>query len=224
MHGTTIQCTGHDPVTWQHTSTRLHTIPSHKADIITVCATRTSNLATYSRFTRLSRFSSTVIWLSYSSSSLSVTRVSRFSIFLIRFQRQYSRSTLVSGSKFSNRPIFWWFMSNSCFTRRHTAELLQFYLLLSLSNILTLSGPTFHMLEQPFLFLWCLISPYGPYGLYRASVPVERCTLPYLYLYLFFSELSCTICTLILNCRRITIIYTGGPGDGNGFPPPRRIP
>jgi len=26
-----------------------------------------------------------------------------------------------------------------------------------------------------------LYSPYGPYGLYRASVPVQRCTLPYLY-------------------------------------------
>jgi len=25
-----------------------------------------------------------------------------------------------------------------------------------------------------------LYSPYGPYGLYRASVPVQRCTLPYL--------------------------------------------
>ena len=25
-----------------------------------------------------------------------------------------------------------------------------------------------------------LYSPYGPYGLYRASVPVQRCTLPYI--------------------------------------------
>ena len=25
-----------------------------------------------------------------------------------------------------------------------------------------------------------LYSPYGPYGLYRASVPVQRCTLPFL--------------------------------------------
>jgi len=25
-----------------------------------------------------------------------------------------------------------------------------------------------------------LYSPYGPYGLYGASVPVQRCTLPYL--------------------------------------------
>jgi len=24
-----------------------------------------------------------------------------------------------------------------------------------------------------------LYSPYGPYGLYRASVPVQGCTLPY---------------------------------------------
>ena len=29
-----------------------------------------------------------------------------------------------------------------------------------------------------------LYSPYGPYGLYRASVPVQGCTLPYFYLYL----------------------------------------
>jgi hypothetical protein len=28
-----------------------------------------------------------------------------------------------------------------------------------------------------------LYSPYGPYGLYRASVPVQVCTLFYLYLY-----------------------------------------
>ena len=26
-----------------------------------------------------------------------------------------------------------------------------------------------------------LYSPYGPYGLYRAAVPVQGCTLPYLY-------------------------------------------
>ena len=30
-----------------------------------------------------------------------------------------------------------------------------------------------------YLYLY-LYSPYGPYGLYRASVPVEGCTLPYL--------------------------------------------
>ena len=28
-----------------------------------------------------------------------------------------------------------------------------------------------------------LYSPYGPYGLYRASVPVQGCTLPYLFLH-----------------------------------------
>ena len=28
-----------------------------------------------------------------------------------------------------------------------------------------------------------LYSPYEPYGLYRASVPVQGCTLPYLYVY-----------------------------------------
>jgi len=28
-----------------------------------------------------------------------------------------------------------------------------------------------------------LYSPYGPYGLYRASVPVQGCNLPYLYSY-----------------------------------------
>ena len=31
-----------------------------------------------------------------------------------------------------------------------------------------------------YLYLY-LYSPYGPYGLYRASQPVQRCSLPYLY-------------------------------------------
>jgi len=30
------------------------------------------------------------------------------------------------------------------------------------------------------------LSPYAPYGLYRASVPVQRCTLPYLFNTFFF--------------------------------------
>ena len=29
-----------------------------------------------------------------------------------------------------------------------------------------------------------LYSPYGQYGLYRASVPVQECSLPYLYKYI----------------------------------------
>ena len=33
-------------------------------------------------------------------------------------------------------------------------------------------------------------SPYGPYGLYRASVPVQGCTLPYLLLSLFLGQTS----------------------------------
>jgi len=33
-----------------------------------------------------------------------------------------------------------------------------------------------------------LYSPYGPYGVYRASVPVQGCTLPYLTLPLHFPE------------------------------------
>ena len=33
-----------------------------------------------------------------------------------------------------------------------------------------------------YLYLY-LYSPYGPYGLYRASVPVQRCTLPLLCLF-----------------------------------------
>jgi len=34
-----------------------------------------------------------------------------------------------------------------------------------------------------FNFTYTTYSPYRPYSLYRASVPVQRCTLPYLYLY-----------------------------------------
>ena len=33
-----------------------------------------------------------------------------------------------------------------------------------------------------------LYSPYGPYGLYRASVPVQGCTLPTLQISLYMSE------------------------------------
>jgi len=29
-----------------------------------------------------------------------------------------------------------------------------------------------------------LYSPYGPYGLYRASVPVEGCTLPFIFMFI----------------------------------------
>ena len=36
-----------------------------------------------------------------------------------------------------------------------------------------------HCLYNGALYLYLyLYSPYGPYGLYRASVPVQRCTLP----------------------------------------------
>jgi hypothetical protein len=33
---------------------------------------------------------------------------------------------LVSGSKFSNRPTFWWFKSSSCFAVTNTAKVLKF--------------------------------------------------------------------------------------------------
>jgi hypothetical protein len=35
-----------------------------------------------------------------------------------------------------------------------------------------------------------LYSPYGPYGLYRASVPVQGCTLPYLLFYLYMLDVN----------------------------------
>ena len=38
-----------------------------------------------------------------------------------------------------------------------------------------------------------LYSPYGPYGLYRASVPVQGCTLPYLY----YRSLSSLLCNFL---------------------------
>jgi hypothetical protein len=34
--------------------------------------------------------------------------------------------------------------------------------------------------------------PYGPYGLYRASVPVQRCTLPLRYIWIIISTCSCS--------------------------------
>jgi len=37
-----------------------------------------------------------------------------------------------------------------------------------------------------YLYLY-LYSPYGPYGLYRASVPVQRCTLPFFYSMFLFA-------------------------------------
>ena len=41
-----------------------------------------------------------------------------------------------------------------------------------------------------------LYSPHGPYGLYRASVPVQGCTLP-----LYITDLQLTLCIL-------TIVYS----------------
>ena len=50
-----------------------------------------------------------------------------------------------------------------------------------------------------------LYSPYGPYGLYRASVPVQGCTLSYLLLHkLHLTELK-VVSTFI--CINIMLIY-----------------
>ena len=48
-----------------------------------------------------------------------------------------------------------------------------------------------------------LYSPYGPYGLYRASVPVQGCTLPFTHYYIIFTE------TFLLRqtCSVILIIF-----------------
>jgi len=36
-----------------------------------------------------------------------------------------------------------------------------------------------------------LYSPYGPHGLYRASVPVQRCTLPFYHLIYVYNYWFC---------------------------------
>jgi hypothetical protein len=59
------------------------------------------------------------------------------------------------------------------------------------------SGRGVTLTPHPLLVLWgielYLYSPYGPYGLYRASVPVQECTLPvirtlYIYIYIYIRE------------------------------------
>jgi len=65
-----------------------------------------------------------------------------------------------------------------------------------------------------------LYLPYGPYGLYRASVPVQGCTLPYFFYFtLYHSGLACELrCTTYYSddinishdcCTTITQINTG---------------
>ena len=49
-----------------------------------------------------------------------------------------------------------------------------------------------------------LYSPYGPYGLYRASVPVQGCTLPF---YLFLDNWAVHLMQLPwrIRCRLLTL-------------------
>ena len=58
-----------------------------------------------------------------------------------------------------------------------------------------------------YLYLY-LYSPYGPYGLYRASVPLQRCTLPLpiplLPLWAVWSVQSLSACTTV----HFTFTYT----------------
>lgn len=60
---------------------------------------------TNSKFTRLSRFSISVIWLSYNSSSTRPVNVSKFSIFLSKFHRKNNRSNFTIRSRCSIFPI-----------------------------------------------------------------------------------------------------------------------
>lgn len=70
-------------------------------------------LITHSRLTKVSKFSIVVIWLSYSSNSVSKVRFSKFSIFLIRFHRKYNRSMFFNSDKFSSLRIRQWLKFNS---------------------------------------------------------------------------------------------------------------
>jgi hypothetical protein len=58
------------------------------------------------------------------------------------------------------------------------------------------NGRAVTLTPHPLIVLWSSISrpipllPYGPYGLYRASVPVQGCTLPYLPLKAMYNQVS----------------------------------
>jgi len=53
-----------------------------------------------------------------------------------------------------------------------------------------------------------LYSPYGPYGLYRTSVPVQGCTLPYLYLLGRFEKTKPFIVDSLLEYKEDMLIAT----------------
>ena len=60
---------------------------------------------------------------------------------------------------------------------------------------------------HPLLVPWSLYlySPYGPYGLYRASVPVQRWPLPLPY---YINNLVPTKCVVKLSAKRTNVNYT----------------